>query len=112
LENNPVDQHWWPSEFGRDDQPGATNYITEQKRLDAVENWGIGAYDFAKTPSEEVEALDCCHMNLTVRRGIYLMENLNLKQLSDDEAHEFLFAWAPLKLVGATGSPGNPIAAY
>jgi hypothetical protein len=40
------------------------------------------------------------------------MENLNLKQLSEDNAHEFLFAWAPLKLVGATGSPGNPIAAY
>ena len=29
-----------------------------------------------------------------------------------DKAYEFLFAWAPLKLVGATGSPGNPVAAY
>jgi hypothetical protein len=40
------------------------------------------------------------------------MENMDLKQVSDDQAYEFLFAWAPLKLVGATGSPGNPIAAY
>ena len=34
--NNPVDQDWWPSEFGSDDQAGATNYITEETRLDAV----------------------------------------------------------------------------
>jgi hypothetical protein len=25
---------------------------------------------------------------------------------------EFLFVWAPLKIVGATGSPGNPVALY
>ena len=51
-------------------------------------------------------------MNLSVRRGIYLFENLDLKPLGEDQAYEFLFSWAPLKLVGATGSPGNPIAAY
>jgi hypothetical protein len=37
---------------------------------------------------------------------------MDLSQISDDQADEFLVAWAPLKLVGATGSPGNPIAAY
>ena len=31
--NNPVDEKWWPSEFGADDQAGATNYITPQKRV-------------------------------------------------------------------------------
>jgi hypothetical protein len=25
---------------------------------------------------------------------------------------EFLFVWSPLKIKGATGSPGNPIALY
>lgn len=29
-----------------------------------------------------------------------------------DKAYEFLFAWSPLKIKGATGSPGNPIAIY
>jgi kynurenine formamidase len=53
-----------------------------------------------------------CHMNLLVRRGVTNFENLDLDQLSEDKAYEFLFTWAPLKLVGATGSPGNPIAAY
>ncbi len=89
------------------------DYLAEKKiAMLGMDNWGIGPYDFSETPPPEVEAWDYCHMNLTVRRGIYLIENLDLKQLSEDEAHEFLFAWAPLKLVGATGSPGNPIAAY
>ena len=29
-----------------------------------------------------------------------------------DKVYEFAFVWAPLKVVGATGSPGNPIALY
>jgi kynurenine formamidase len=51
-------------------------------------------------------------MNLIARRGIYNFENLDLDELSTNKAYEFLFAWAPLKLVGATGSPGNPVAAW
>jgi len=58
------------------------------------------------------ETFAYCHMNLIARRGIYNFENLDLDDLSADKAYEFLFAWAPLKLVGATGSPGNPVAAY
>ena len=51
-------------------------------------------------------------MNLIARRGIYNFENLDLDDLSADKAYEFLSAWAPLNLAGATGSPGNPVAAY
>jgi len=29
-----------------------------------------------------------------------------------DGVYEFLFVWAPLRRVGATGSPGNPVALY
>jgi len=45
-----------------------------------------------------------------VRNGIYLLENLDLGELARDQAHEFAFVFAPLRLKGATGSPGNPIA--
>ena len=38
--------------------------------------------------------------------------DLDLSQLVEDKAYEFFFAWAPLKIKGATGSPGNPIAIY
>jgi len=53
-----------------------------------------------------------CHMNLLVRRGIYLFESIDMEGLSQEKAYEFLFTWAPLKLVGATGSPGNPMVAW
>jgi hypothetical protein len=29
-----------------------------------------------------------------------------------EKVSEFLFVWAPLRLVGGTGSPGNPVALY
>ena len=34
--NNPVDEKWWPTEFGADDQAGATNYITPESRVSAA----------------------------------------------------------------------------
>ena len=35
--NNPVDETWWPSEFGAEDQAGAVKYITPEKRMAAVQ---------------------------------------------------------------------------
>jgi hypothetical protein len=40
------------------------------------------------------------------------LENMDLSQLVADRAYEFLFVWSPLKMKGATGSPGNPVALY
>ncbi|MGI8977740.1 MAG: hypothetical protein ACR2FY_00800 [Pirellulaceae bacterium] len=45
-----------------------------------------------------------------MRNGIYLLENLDLEDLAREKIHEFAFSFAPLRLKGATGSPGNPIA--
>ncbi len=53
-----------------------------------------------------------CHIKLMTKRGIWNLENLDLSQLVADKAYEFLFVWSPLKMKGATGSPGNPIALY
>jgi kynurenine formamidase len=50
------------------------------------------------------------HQHFLVRNGIYLLENLDLEELARDKAYEFAFMLAPLRLKGATGSPGNPIA--
>jgi kynurenine formamidase len=49
---------------------------------------------------------------MMTRSGIWNIENLDLSQLARDKAYEFLFAWSPLKLKGATGSPANPVALY
>ena len=53
-----------------------------------------------------------CHIKLQTKRGIWNLENLDLTQLVADKTYEFLFVWSPLKMKGATGSPGNPVALY
>ncbi len=50
------------------------------------------------------------HVYLLPRKGIYIMENLNLEELARDRRYEFAFLATPLKLVGATGSPIRPLA--
>jgi kynurenine formamidase len=50
------------------------------------------------------------HLHLLVRRGIYIIENLELEELAQARAYTSLFICLPLKLVGATGSPVRPIA--
>jgi kynurenine formamidase len=98
--------------------PEVCDHLASKKiAMLGADNWGIEPYDFASkgdwpTPFADVPAWAYCHMNLSARRGIYLFENLDLKQVGEDQAYEFLFSWAPIKLVGATGAPGNPIAAY
>jgi hypothetical protein len=62
--------------------------------------------DPSKGPSE---SFAYCHMNLSVRRGISNFEHLDLDVLSQEKVYAFLCTWAPLTLVGATGSPGNPL---
>jgi kynurenine formamidase len=64
-------------------------------------------------PVGEVEGTAvACHTDIQTRYGIWNIENLDFTPLLRDKAYEFLFVWAPLKLVGATGSPGNPVALY
>jgi kynurenine formamidase len=101
------------AEFGSG-EPGVSPEVCDHlasKKISMIgsDTWGLEPYDFSKGAPE---SFAYCHMNLIVRRGITNFENLDLDDLSADKAYEFLFAWAPLKLVGATGSPGNPVAAY
>ncbi len=42
--------------------------------------------------------------------GIYLLENIDLEELSRDKVYEFLFIGAPLRLMYASGAPWNPLA--
>jgi kynurenine formamidase len=50
------------------------------------------------------------HVHLLVEHGIHIIECLNLEELAQAAAREFLFVALPLKLEGATGSPVRPIA--
>jgi kynurenine formamidase len=61
-------------------------------------------------PPEDPDRPFPVHQLLLVRNGIYNLENLDLEELAREKVYEFAFIFAPLRLKGATGSPGNPIA--
>lgn len=90
--------------------PEICDYLIRKKiSMIGSDTWGLEPYDFSKgTP----ESFAYCHINLMVRHGITNFENLDLSVLSREKVYEFLFSWAPIKLVGGTGAPGNPIAAW
>jgi kynurenine formamidase len=53
-----------------------------------------------------------CHTEMQTRRGIWNLENVDTKSLVDAKIFEGAFIWAPLRMIGATGSPGNPLVLY
>jgi len=44
------------------------------------------------------------HMQLIADSGIFIIENLNLEELADAKAYEFVVVVPPLKILGGTGS--------
>ena len=50
------------------------------------------------------------HQELIMKNGIFNLENLDMELLAADGAYEFLFIFTPIRFVGASGSPGRPIA--
>jgi kynurenine formamidase len=50
------------------------------------------------------------HVELLVRRGVYLLEHLVLEHLAADGVREFLLVASPLPITGASGSPVCPVA--
>ena len=50
------------------------------------------------------------HTTLLFKNAIHIIELLDLEELATEGVKTFLFVLAPLKLVGATGSPVRPLA--
>jgi len=50
------------------------------------------------------------HTELTMKNGIWNLENMDFALMEKEKTHEFMFVFTPLRLKGATGSPGRPIA--
>jgi kynurenine formamidase len=85
----------------------ACEYLASRKIvLTGADSWAMEA-----VPGESEQPFEC-HIKLQTKRGIWNLENLDFSQLIADKAYEFLFVWSPLKIKGATGSPGNPMALY
>jgi kynurenine formamidase len=68
------------------------------------------AWDVPGERDPETGATLFAHVYLLPQKGIYILENLNLEELSRDRRYEFAFVGIPLKFRGATGSPLRPLA--
>ena len=81
-------------------------FLTDREvALIGADTWAIEA-----VPHESGEVAFPVHQWNLTRHGVYHLENLDLEELAADRVYEFAFMFSPLRLRGATGSPGNPIA--
>ena len=53
-----------------------------------------------------------CHTYMQPARGIWNLENVDTKTLVDNKINTGAMIFAPLKIIGATGSPANPVVLY
>lgn len=87
---------------------GASRWLAERGVL------AVGADNMAwDVPGLVDPELGCTlpgHVILLARRGIHIIENLKTDELAAAKLYRFTFVCAPLKLVGATGSPVRPLA--
>jgi hypothetical protein len=86
-----------------------TRWSTETGRISGEDD-SAPRRPVAFSPPEDRDRPFEVHQLLLVRHGVYNLENLDLEEVARDKVYEFAFVFAPLRLKGATGSPGNPIA--
>jgi len=84
----------------------AAQFLVDQK----ITMVGGDTWATERWPLEEKDVWFPVHQLLLPKNGIYNLEDLDTSELARDKVYEFAFIFAPLKLKGATGSPGNPIA--
>ena len=84
----------------------AAQYLVERE----VVLVGADTWSMEVEPNPNPDLQFPVHQLLIPRNGIYIFENLLTEELARDRAYEFAFFFAPLRLKGASGSPGNPLA--
>jgi kynurenine formamidase len=70
-----------------------------------ADSWGVEV-----VPNPDESLAFPVHQLILPKNGIYILENIITEELAMDKVYEFAFVFAPLRIKGATGSPGNPIA--
>jgi kynurenine formamidase len=68
------------------------------------------AWDVPTDVDPETGATLFGHVHLLTQKGIYIIENLDLRELARGRQYTFAFVGIPLKFQGATGSPIRPLA--
>jgi kynurenine formamidase len=100
-------ERYWAGEPGLSSE--AAQWLAARDiALVASDNSAISGLNVEGRADETLE--NDIHMIFLWRHGIYLIEMLWLEELAAAGQPTFLFVVAPLKIVGGTGSPVNPLA--
>ena len=79
--------------------------LAQQIAIVGSDTWATEA-----VPGADPELAFPVHQILIPLNGTYNLEILDTSGLARDRVYEFAFFFAPLRLKGFTGSPGNPVA--
>ena len=79
--------------------------VDKQAALVGADTWATEV-----VPNPNADLAFVVHNELITKHGIYNHENLDFTELLGDGVYEFVYVFAPLRMKGATGSPGRPIA--
>jgi kynurenine formamidase len=85
--------------------PAARWLAERQVCVVGADTWGVEA-----VPNPDANLAFPCHQELITKNGIFLHENLDLGGLAADRVYQFAYVMTPLRIKGATGSPGRPVA--
>jgi kynurenine formamidase len=99
----------WPGtrEYTRMPMPGPNGDTARLFAKLGVVATGSDTLAYEQAPGENPLEV---HAELLSKAGIYIFESMDLRGLSQRRAYQFIFAVAPLRIAGQTGSPVNPLA--
>jgi kynurenine formamidase len=96
-----------PDEFLRMPIPGPDPDTARELVRAGVVATGSDTMPYEAAPGAEPMQV---HAELIPKAGVFIFEMLDLRELSQQDAREFLFVALPLRIEGGTGSPINPVA--
>jgi hypothetical protein len=79
--------------------------IERQACVVGADTWGVEV-----VPNPDANRAFPVHQELIVKNGIFIHENLDFTDLANDTINSFAYLMMPLRIKGATGSPGRPLA--
>ncbi len=106
----------WLSLLGKDDarfgkgHPGLG--VDGAKYLASLDVMAVGAdnWGLEVLPGEQKGILFPVHQELLTKNGIYILENMDTRELAKDQGYEFMFVLGAARMTGAVQMIINPIA--
>lgn len=79
--------------------------IKQQPCVVGADTWGVEV-----VPNPNAKLAFPVHQELIVKNGIFIHENLDFTEVAAANISSFVYIMLPIRIKGATGSPGRPIA--